>query len=83
MTCPACKNLMCEVDERFLCPVCKGEFFTQEQAEEIDELWHRSITLYYKALRDEKKTYGDAAKHGFLRRWGQEREDWDAMLKMF
>ncbi len=62
MTCPACKNLMCEADERFLCPICKGEFFTSEQTESIDELWFRSMQQYPAAMRDERQTFRDHKK---------------------
>jgi len=82
MTCPACKNLMCNVDEKYECPACKGEFFTSQQAqqEDINIDWFFSKLLYPAAMRNEKETSRHETKHGFLRSAGRQREEWDANL---
>jgi hypothetical protein len=71
-------------DDRYLCPACSGEFFPSSYFGKVDEeykrLWEWSMTTYYKALRDERETYRQARKHGFLRIMGREREEWDAVM---
>ncbi len=58
MTCPACSRWMCDIDDRFLCPACKGELFLPSVTEDIEEIWYRSMQQYSAAMRDERKTSG-------------------------
>ena len=82
MTCPFCKELMCDCQEFFSCPSCRGEFFTSQQAqqEDINIDWFFSKLLYPAAMRNEKEANRHEYKHGFLRSAGRQREDFEAGL---
>ncbi|WP_161822340.1 hypothetical protein [Sporotomaculum syntrophicum] len=38
------------------CPICRGEFYSAAAACGIDDAWQYSMTHFYKAMRDEKRT---------------------------
>lgn len=86
MRCPTCRVEMVLLDnEYFQCPACLGEFFPAAYFGKIDDeeyrrLWELSMTLYYKAIRDERETYRQYRKYGFLRIMGRERESWEAFV---
>jgi hypothetical protein len=80
MTCPSCKNIMCDAGEQFKCPVCKGELFITPK-EDLSEKWFRSKQKYSKAMRDTRVTNAEYKRQKeSLRSWGTAREDWDVML---
>ena len=80
MTCPSCRNLMCDEKERYLCPTCRGELFPASSTAGLDESWFRSMQLYTAAMRDEKESYRVARKYGYIRKRGVDREEWDTNL---
>ncbi len=81
MTCPSCKNIMCDAGEQFKCPVCRGELFVIQKAKNISDEWFRSQQKYPKAMRDERVTSREHKKQKEnLRSWGTDRENWDVML---
>jgi Zn-finger nucleic acid-binding protein len=85
MRCPTCQVEMVLLDdEHYQCPACLGEFFPAAYFGKLDEeylqLWELYKTIYYKALRDERETYRQYRKFGFLRIMGREREDWEAFM---
>lgn len=60
MKCPACKVDLMFKDDHYQCPTCDGEYFPAEYFKKMDlaymPLWEWSMTVYWKAMRDERET---------------------------